>query len=507
MHVIKQAVQKLNPSQVPVITLDQPLYAIGKMIQWNWPESYGEDHFVLVLGGLHIEMAGLKVIGDWHEDSGWVEALVQAKVASAGTAESFVKVCHVKRTRYAHQVTASRLHILMKKSYRQYIESLESGNEPESFKHWCDRRRQESSQFQFWYTAFQLELVIFTYIKSLRTADFPLYTATLKTDGGAIGITQNPQALRRWMVAGPELVRITAEFEASIDKFNEQSLEVLSCHRDQTKSTQVTFARHVKSLVEVIKEMGKPFLEESKDLLKLDTRDIMDIAVVNSIFQAEKTGIEQYQAFTADRLQTRITSLSEPIRKNKLPLFSRPLPRAKSKSSLQVSTLKSDVSLFSRLFIACQSRDGDLDEFFRHENQQFPPSLSNFGKLRHGTKADLLSCLKNYSKSAPLQPDAEVAILDGAVVVNFLQPLAAKTFHDYAVKVFLPYIEKQLQQVSRVDIVWDQYIQNSLKSQARSNRALEKALEEGLKNLLICPKTGHNFCVMMQIRLSYFCFW
>ena len=87
----------------------------------------------------------------------------------------------------------------------------------------------------------------------------------------------------------------------------------------------------------------------------------MDIAVVNSIFQAEKTGIEQYQAFTADRLQTRITSLSEPIRKNKLPLFSRPLPRTKSKSSLQVSTLKSDVSLFSRLFIACQSRDGDLD--------------------------------------------------------------------------------------------------------------------------------------------------
>ena len=192
------------------------------------------------------------------------------------------------------------------------------------------------------------------------------------------------------------------------------------------------------------------------------------------------TGIEKYQAFTADRLQTRITSLSEPIRKNKLPLFSRPLPRAKSKSSLQVSTLKSDVSLFSRLFIACQSRDGDLDEFFRHENQQFPPSLSNFGKLRHGTKADLLSCLKNYSKSAPLQPDAEVAILDGAVVVNFLQPLAAKTFHDYAVKVFLPYIEKQLQQVSRVDIVWDQYIQNSLKSQARSNRGkgIRRRVEE-----------------------------
>ncbi len=49
MDVIKQAVQKLKPDQVPVITLDQPLYAIAKKIQWNWPEQYGENHFVIIL--------------------------------------------------------------------------------------------------------------------------------------------------------------------------------------------------------------------------------------------------------------------------------------------------------------------------------------------------------------------------------------------------------------------------------------------------------------------------
>ena len=64
MDMIKLAVQKVNQAQVPVITLDQPLYAIAKNIQWKWPESFGEKQFVLVLGGLHIEMAGLKVIGD-----------------------------------------------------------------------------------------------------------------------------------------------------------------------------------------------------------------------------------------------------------------------------------------------------------------------------------------------------------------------------------------------------------------------------------------------------------
>ena len=38
-------------------------------------------------------------------------------------------------------------------------------------------------------------------------------------------------------------------------------------HHEQTKSIQVTFAQHVKSMVEVIEEMGNPFVEESKDLL------------------------------------------------------------------------------------------------------------------------------------------------------------------------------------------------------------------------------------------------
>ena len=35
MDMIKLAVQKVNQAQVPVITLDQPLYAIAKNIQWS----------------------------------------------------------------------------------------------------------------------------------------------------------------------------------------------------------------------------------------------------------------------------------------------------------------------------------------------------------------------------------------------------------------------------------------------------------------------------------------
>jgi len=50
-------VKKLRPSQTPVVTVDQSLYALMKQIQWQWPDSFGEDKVVVLLGGLHVEMA------------------------------------------------------------------------------------------------------------------------------------------------------------------------------------------------------------------------------------------------------------------------------------------------------------------------------------------------------------------------------------------------------------------------------------------------------------------
>ena len=51
MNVIKPAV-------------NQPGFAIAKQIQWNWPASHGENQLVIMLGGLQVEMAAFKVLGN-----------------------------------------------------------------------------------------------------------------------------------------------------------------------------------------------------------------------------------------------------------------------------------------------------------------------------------------------------------------------------------------------------------------------------------------------------------
>ena len=40
MDMIKRVVNNVSDSQVPVIAMDQPLFAKAKLIQWAWPENY-----------------------------------------------------------------------------------------------------------------------------------------------------------------------------------------------------------------------------------------------------------------------------------------------------------------------------------------------------------------------------------------------------------------------------------------------------------------------------------
>lgn len=59
MDVQLSIVNHLNPGQIAVMAFDQPLFALAKFVQWSWPQTYGEQHFIVMFGGLHVEMHGI----------------------------------------------------------------------------------------------------------------------------------------------------------------------------------------------------------------------------------------------------------------------------------------------------------------------------------------------------------------------------------------------------------------------------------------------------------------
>ena len=51
-----------------------------------------------------------------------------------------------------------------------------------------------------------------------------------------------------------------------------------------------------------------------------------------------------------------------------------------------------------------------------------------------------------------------------------MQLLLSKNFEEYSRKVFIPYVNSQLQVARQVDVIWDRYFHHSLKTATREKR-------------------------------------
>ena len=154
--------------------------------------------------------------------------------------------------------------------------------------------------------------------------------AMVKGSGGAIGLTGNARALRHWMVAGSEIARIITEFEDQATRAQDRANDTGDLPHDQHSGVQAAF-HQVRTLATVTEEMGNPFLEDSQDLLVIDTRDVMDVAVADTVRKVKSLGEEQYKKFVEERLKLCTKPVTETLPKNKLPLFSRPPVKTQSK--------------------------------------------------------------------------------------------------------------------------------------------------------------------------------
>lgn len=96
----------------------------------------------------------------------------------------------------------------------------------------------------------------------------------------------------------------------------------------------------------------------------------------------------------------------------------------------------------------------DLEDFFVHIIQ-FPSLHSNVRKLHlPNTKSDLLKYFEQSVLSKP-PSNYDHIVSDGAVIVHCLptKVVSSSTFNEYTDKVFIPYINKQLEHSTRVGIM------------------------------------------------------
>ncbi|KAJ7384351.1 hypothetical protein OS493_022464 [Desmophyllum pertusum] len=172
----------------------------------------------------------------------------------------------------------------------------------------------------------------------------------------------------------------------------DQRLPALACHE---------------SIIEERKSKGPDVyhLEQVKSMQ--NARDIAGVKVLTTVNEVENTGSQQYTAYVKERVVEPTKLITDVIKQNRLPLFRNP---------------KKNCSL-TQLYNSCQVLQGNLDDFFSHENLSYPPSMSCFGNWRSGQKSDLVKIPVKLPAS-PIEATLVVGALlvDGAAFVNTLKP-------------------------------------------------------------------------------------
>ena len=161
-HAVSQSRAKL------VLGMDQPIiYAIGKFIQWKWWDTeFSEDHYVLLLGALHIEFVLEAIEGKSTEDGSMAVLVMACKagILTAGRVQSFSSQPehYLKWTRYTHQVSLLTVTFLKNKAYTVYQAQEGLCDQTQ----WEEDMKEMSNMFAYWSMLMNLELLHCHFVRS-----------------------------------------------------------------------------------------------------------------------------------------------------------------------------------------------------------------------------------------------------------------------------------------------------------------------------------------------------
>ena len=191
--------------------------------------------------------------------------------------------------------------------------------------------------------------------------------------------------------------------------------------------------------------------------------------VVNRMDSIRAEG--DYKEFVADVLCHHNKPISISVHRQNHTIFrnhSSPKPKSKQK----MSDLEQNVQLLGRMYISCVACRWDVEDFMKHGNLPHPPALAEEWELRRGTKADILPYLyPDYKPTlSPESPNMTCLVVDEPALIHHCQPGKSKTLQDYSRLCFLSKVLSMLHNIKRLDVIWDRYLLNCLKSSTREKQ-------------------------------------
>ena len=341
-------------------------------------------------------------------------------------------------------MTASCLWILQQESYKDFCK--QSNDTDTDFVSWCEAKMQESSHFFFWHLILKKEMLLFTFLRSIRSNDLATYIETIKAFIPLL-FALGKINYAKWMpvhIDDLEVLRTTdpAEFSQiarsfTVRKSTRPFSEIAIDHAHEMNNESAKGALNVISVWDspgtltrwmlsspVIEEMLAHFESDvrcptltdpqkqkhSDDTPAKNQRIIKDITSMLSVFrevgnpfhvQGRLHNLESGCIFVTevetDLRRMEALGLSQydefsalRIQSNEQHLLAPitknklklPNHKPKKPTSSKTKIVKKDYGTYAKILLSTQKRPSDLKDFFRHENHAFPPSLSSDGSIR-----------------------------------------------------------------------------------------------------------------------------
>ncbi len=96
---------------------------------------------------------------------------------------------------------------------------------------------------------------------------------------------------RRWTLSGAKLSRVVSEFEGQY--LNSNGLNSTE-HHEQGLSPQAKLKDQVTKMYNTVANFGNPFMDQCSELLVLNTRDVSDEPVIDTVNSFLAVGSDQY---------------------------------------------------------------------------------------------------------------------------------------------------------------------------------------------------------------------
>lgn len=309
-----------------------------------------------------------------------------------------------------------------------------------------------------------------------------------KSKGGIIGISQKESALERWFLTCHERSSITT---ACKEMCGIQDDDRIGTHKEAGKGRIQRDEQVVQNIVQSITSglVKNPFeidtdYAERQPLLNIVSGTVMPGSDAEKLVNFHAIGKQQMLKFVDERLNSNELKLWDPLPQLKIKTFASLTKKTNVKTKDEkVITIKADRDLFARLVIASNSRNINLKEVLKYELSLIPVSLAyNDGSLRKSNKHLLLPELEKKVNVQPRLPvcnpsRATAYMIDALANIQMLRFAAVNTFGELAEKHFELITAPLSVDCKRVDVVFDQYKDQSIKSGERKKRGVTTGLE------------------------------